>query len=271
MQLPYAKKSLGQHWLTDESALSSIADAADISSTDVVLEIGPGVGTLTKLLVKRAHQVVAVEFDEALAAKLPKLMKAPNLEVVKCDILSYDLTTLPAGYKVVANIPYYLTSKLIRVLSESVNPPQCAVLLVQKEVAQRVAAAPGSLSLLAVTAQYYWQVSLGAQVPAKMFTPPPKVDSQVLIMHKRAEPLFEDINAQDYFHLVRAGFSARRKTLSNSLSAGLHITKPEADDLLIRAGIKPTTRAQALSLEQWNNLYQVVELMKTLDVLTLNK
>ena len=159
-----------------------MCESVGLGSEDVVLEIGPGVGTLTELLVQRAKQVIAVEFDEKLASDLPKIRPETNLKVVQQDILSFNLTTLPADYKVVANIPYYLTSNLIRVLSESSNPPSKVALLVQKEVARRVVARPGAMSLLSVTAQYYWEASTGMVVPAKLFTPPPKVDSQILIL-----------------------------------------------------------------------------------------
>ncbi|CAN5408319.1 16S rRNA (adenine(1518)-N(6)/adenine(1519)-N(6))-dimethyltransferaseRsmA [soil metagenome] len=250
------KKSLGQHWLHDKATLQAICDSAEVGPKDTVLEIGPGLGTLTKLLVAQAESVVAVEFDPILAANLGNHVSAGNLQVVHQDILSFDLTSLPAGYKVVANIPYYLTSNLVRVLSESSNPPSTAVLLIQKEVAERVCAKAGAMSILSVTAQYYWETSLGQLVPAELFTPPPKVDSQVLILHRHEWPLFEDVDAKQFFRLVKAGFSQKRKTLVNSLSAGLSISKEGAKILLDAANIPQNTRAQALSLEDWYNLYQ---------------
>lgn len=255
MNFPPPKKSLGQHWLHDAATLTAIADAADIQLHDTVMEIGPGLGTLTEVLVKKAEKVVAVEFDEQLATDLPGRVKADNLEVVQSDILRFDLTSLPADYKVVANIPYYLTSNLIRNLSESSNQPIVSVILVQKEVAQRVAAEPGSMSILSVTAQYYWEVSLGLEVPARLFTPPPKVDSQVLIMKRRAKPLFEDVDTEDFFRLVKAGFSQRRKTLLNSLSGGLQLSKEDVKLLLEKAAIDSSARPQTLSLEEWHLLY----------------
>jgi 16S rRNA (adenine1518-N6/adenine1519-N6)-dimethyltransferase len=159
------------------------------------------------------------------------------------------------GYKVVANIPYYLTSNLVRVLSESSNPPACAVLLVQKEVAERLAAKAGQMSILSVTAQYYWEVSLGRLVPAELFTPPPKVDSQIVIMLARPTPLFPDVDAKQFFRLVKAGFGERRKTLRNSLSGGLGIDKFQCEQLLQSAEIDSNLRAQNLTLEQWRKLY----------------
>lgn len=261
--LPHANKSLGQHWLTDFNSLSAMCDAVHVQDGDVVLEVGPGLGTLTELLVERADSVIAVEFDEKLAKELPRRVPDSNLEVVQQDILSFDLTSLPVNYKLVANIPYYLTSNLIRTLSDSSNPPISAAILIQKEVAERVAAKPGAMSLLSVTAQYYWQTSLGIVMPAHLFTPPPKVNSQILILNRRVKPLFPDIDARQFFRLVKAGFSNRRKTLHNSLSGGLQIGKPETQEILDTAGIKSTSRPQELSLEQWYSLYKVVSIRNT--------
>jgi len=254
MSEPFTKKSLGQHWLYDDNALEAMCDVADVSADDVVLEIGPGLGTLTKKLVDKAKRVVAIEFDDELAHDLPARVTADNLEVHHFDILSFDLTTLPKGYKVVANIPYYLTSKLLRTLCESTNPPSKIALLVQKEVAERVASSAGDMSLLSVSVQFYCDVSLGQVVPAKLFTPPPKVDSQILILNYRG-PKFTDVEADDFFRLVKAGFSERRKKLRSSLSGGLRITKEEADALLAKAGIDQNLRAQELNLEDWHKLY----------------
>lgn len=254
--LPYAKKSLGQHWLHDTASLEAMCDEADLTNDDVVLEIGPGPGTLTQLLTKRARHVIAVELDERLAVALLSTSQLANVEVVQSDILKYDLTTLPKGYKIIANIPYYLTSHLFRILSESSNPPVSATLLVQKEVAERVAASPGDMSLLSVTTQYFWEVRLGRTVSAKLFSPPPKVDSQILFLNHRNKPLFPEVEARKFFHLVKAGFANRRKTLLNSLGAGLQMSKLETAELLARATIDPNSRAQELSLEQWHKLYQ---------------
>ncbi len=252
---PAPKKSLGQHWLYDADSLSAMADAANIRPEDTVLEIGPGLGTLTEVLTKRAKQVIAVEFDEKLATSLPQKVKATNLKVVIQDILGFDFTALPTGYKLAANIPYYLTSNLIRVISETPNPPTMAALLVQKEVAERVTAGPGQMSILSVTAQFYWEVSLGREVPAHLFTPPPKVDSQILILKRRTKTLFDDVDTKELFRLVKAGFSQRRKTLLNSLSAGLGLDKDAIKIICQSISIDPSRRAQTLSLEEWHNLY----------------
>jgi 16S rRNA (adenine1518-N6/adenine1519-N6)-dimethyltransferase len=252
---PIPRKSLGQHWLHDDASLDAMLEAVDIGPDDTILEIGPGLGTLTKKLVAAAKQVIAVEFDSVLALSLPQRMSVNNLQVVEQDILRFDYTSLPAGYKLVANIPYYLTSNLIRTLSETSNPPSQAAILVQKEVAERVAAPAGAMSLLSITAQFYWDVSLGRVVKAELFTPPPKVDSQILILQRRAEQLFADVNPKQFFRLAKAGFGERRKTLRNSLSGGLHLEKAETEALLAKAGLDPGLRAQTLTLKQWHDMY----------------
>jgi 16S rRNA (adenine1518-N6/adenine1519-N6)-dimethyltransferase len=262
MSNPIPKKSLGQHWLSDVEALQAMCEAVAVSDTDTILEIGPGLGTLTKQLLTGAKVVIAVEFDPILAANLKSRIISEDgpldseLTVVHEDILSFDFAGVPHPYKVVANIPYYLTSNLIRVLSESTNPPTDAAILIQKEVAERVCAKPGQMSILSVTAQYYWEVSLGRVVEAALFTPPPKVDSQILIMKYRPRPLFENVDSKKFFRLVKAGFGQKRKTLENSLAGGLAVNKSEARQLLESAGIATTARAQTLSLEDWFRLYQ---------------
>lgn len=246
-------KALGQHWLHDRAMLSEIADGANLTKDDTVLEIGPGLGTLTGILAKLAGHVVAVEFDAALAHDLPKRVQATNIKVVHGDILGFDLTALPAGYKVVANVPYYITSKIVRLLLESSNPPSSVVLLVQKEVAERLAAGPGDMSVLAISAQFYADVVVGTVVPAALFTPPPKVDSQIVIMKYRG-PRFADISPDDFFAVVKAGFSERRKKLRSALAGGLRLQKQDVDALLHNASISPHARAQELSLDDWHRL-----------------
>lgn len=255
------KKSLGQHWLHDQLVLDDIAGCAEINAHDTVLEIGPGLGTLTSVLTKQAQKVIAVEFDHTLAVYLPTRVSATNLEIIESDILQFDFTKLPPDYKVVANIPYYLTSNLIRVLSESSNPPQTAVLLIQKEVAERIASDPGDMSILSVTAQYFWHVSLGNIVPARLFTPPPKVDSQILILHRRDQPLFQDVDSKQFFRVVKAGFSQKRKTILNSLSGGLSLTKDVVRAACETAGVDPIRRAQSLTLEEWYALYMALDVI----------
>ena len=248
------KKSLGQHWLRDRDVLQGIADAADISSTDTVLEIGPGLGTLTSELLRQAGAVIAVELDSDLARKLPGQFPGKNLEVVNQDILTFDLTQLPAGYVVVANVPYYITSKIIEKLLTSANRPRTIVLLIQKEVAERLAAEPGDMSILAISAQVYATVELGDLVPAEFFTPPPKVDSQVVILHTRPQPLITPRQEAAFFRLVKAGFSAKRKKLRSSLAGGLHLEKPAVEATLKQVGISPDARAEDLSITDWQRL-----------------
>lgn len=252
------KKELGQHWLRDRDVLAHIADLAEITETDTVLEIGPGLGTLTSELLRRAGNVLAVEFDADLARKLPGQFPGKNLQVVNQDILSFDVSQLPAGYKVAANVPYYITSKIVQLLMTATNKPSIAVLLVQKEVAERLAAKPGDMSILAVSAQLYADVYLGDVVPAALFTPPPKVDSQVVVLKTRTQPLVTDVTEKEYFRVVKAGFSAKRKKLRSSLSGGLGISKSDAETLLERAGIAPDLRAEDLTLEQWHVLAKVM-------------
>lgn len=252
-----AKKALGQHWLTDEPTLVAICEAANLGQGDTVLEIGPGLGGLTRQLVLRAGQVIAVELDNSLAAKLSRTVKADNLEIIQSDILKFDLSRLPLGYKVVANIPYYLTSNLIRLLAESANPPLEMTLLVQQEVAERIAAGAGQMSLLAVSVQLYYRPKLGPVVAASLFKPPPKVDSQVIILKRRTQPLFKDLDSKLYFRIVKAGFAGKRKKLRGSLAAGLGISKDQADQLLQKAKIDGNLRAQNLSLKDWHKLYKV--------------
>lgn len=251
-------KSLGQHWLKDRDVLAHIADCAELSREDTVLEIGPGLGTLTSELLKRSKNVVAVEFDEELARKLPAQFPGTNLEVITSDILSFDLSSLPKDYAVVANVPYYITSKIVQLLMTAGNKPRTAVLLVQKEVAERLAARPGRMSILAVSAQLFAEVTLGDEVPARFFTPPPKVDSQVVILKTRTSPFLTDVAESDFFRVVKAGFSSKRKKLRSSLSGGLGIDKTQSELLLGRAGISPDSRAEALDLDAWVRLTRVI-------------
>ena len=275
---PKTKKSLGQHWLSDDASLEAMLEAAEVSTEDTVLEIGPGPGTLTAKLVERAKQVIAVEFDPDLVRDLPARLKSTpqhnlckdvprkdrkggvisNLQVVEADILKFDLTSLTPGYKVAANIPYYLTSNLLRILCESPNPFSVAALLLQKEVAERVCAKPGGMSILSVSVQFYCEASLGPLVPACLFTPPPKVDSQILKLVYRSEPLYPDVDRKKFFRIVKAGFAQRRKIILNTLSAGLHLGREETAAILEAADVPPSARAQNLSLDDWHTLYETI-------------
>ncbi|MBW3569267.1 16S rRNA (adenine(1518)-N(6)/adenine(1519)-N(6))-dimethyltransferase RsmA [Candidatus Parcubacteria bacterium] len=261
------KKSLGQHWLHDSNILDEIVKTAKLSPTDHVLEVGPGTGSLTQKLLATGVILIAIEKDNQLAASLISRISRisrvqpwkQNLTVVNQDILEFDLNNLPPKYKVVANIPYYLTSNLIRQFSESKNPPASITLLVQKEVAQRLCAQPGQMSLLSVSAQAYYQVSLGLVVRAAKFTPPPKVDSQIVYMTRRLAPAFGEVNPRSFFRVVKSGFSARRKTLLNSLSGGLGMPKDRTMEILQTCQINPAARPQDLTLYQWKELSKVLE------------
>lgn len=247
-------KSLGQHWLKDREILSAIADAAELSAKDTVLEVGPGLGTLTSELLRQAGRVVAVEFDDELARKLPGQFPGKSLEVFSEDILQFDLSTLPTGYKVVANVPYYITSKIIEKLMTADNKPSVVVILVQKEVAERVAAQPGDMSILAISAQVFAEAKLGVAVPRRYFTPPPKVNSQVVVLTTRASPLVTAAGEKLFFQVVKAGFRAKRKMLRSSISAGLALSKPAAEELLQSVAIDPNKRAEDLAIDDWLRL-----------------
>lgn len=255
------KKSLGQHWLHDKNILHQIVVAADVSSGDQILEIGPGLGTLTDELLATGASVTALEFDPQLASNLALKYKVANndedssqIKIVEGDIRKFDFSSLGSGYKIVANIPYYLTSHLVRQLCETPNKPARAVLLVQKEVAERICAKPGKMSILSVFAQSYFGCSLGVEVPAKFFTPPPKVDSQVVCLSSLVEAKVSEELSKKFIRVVKAGFSEKRKTLSNSLSGGLGIDKQVANLLLLKSGIDSTRRAQTLSINEWLKL-----------------
>ena len=248
------KKSLGQHWLKDPEILADIAEAAELTGDDVVLEIGPGLGTLTSRLLARANSVTAVEFDADLARKLPGQFPGKKLTVVSQDILQFDLNQLPKNYKVVANVPYYITSKIVEKLMTAENKPSIAVLLVQKEVAERIAAEAGNMSILSVSVQIFAEAELDIEVPRQFFTPPPKVDSQVVILRTRNNPLITPEDQRDFFRIVKAGFSAKRKKLRSSLSGGLGIDKSAVEELLKNAGISPDARAEDLAIEDWKRL-----------------
>ncbi len=257
------KKSLGQNFLVDEAALARITAAADLTAADTVLEIGPGLGSLTRHLAAAARRVVAVELDEAMLPALRHTLQSyANVEIVHSDILKYALTAsqsgLPPGYKVVANIPYYITSALVRHLLEADVRPSLIVLTVQREVADRICASPGDMSLLAVSVQFYCAPRLVARIPAGAFYPPPEVDSAVLKLDVFTQPAVAVADTEHFFQVVRAGFSQKRKQLRNSVSAGLRLESRYVDELLMRAGIDPKRRAETLTLEEWGALAKVV-------------
>ena len=261
-------KSLGQHWLRDREILDAIAFSAEIEDGDFVLEIGPGLGTLTSSLLKFAGKngrVLSVEFDENLAKKLPAQFPGKNLEIINADFLDFNLSELPKNYKVAANVPYYITSKIVEKLLTSENKPSVAALLVQKEVAERMAAKASELSILAIASQIYAEVSLDILVPREFFTPPPKVDSQVVVLKSREQNLIEifnsknncEVSEREFFRIVKAGFAAKRKKIDKSLSANLAISKERTAEILEKCEISPDLRAQDLNIEEWLKISKV--------------
>jgi len=249
-----SKNPLSQHWLREERTLRRIVEAAELTSADTVLEIGPGTGALTAYLSDRAGQVIAVEADGRLAGQLSQQVGADNVKVMHEDILELDFTSLPESYKVVANIPYHITSRLLRLLCQGGHAPTVAVLLVQKELAQRVVAEPGDMSLLSFSVQYFAHPRLLDTVSRELFDPVPDVDSAILYLTSRQESPFP-ADTHRLFRLVKAGFSQRRKKLANALSGGLGIHKSQAIAILEAADIAPDARAQELSLAKWQALY----------------
>jgi len=257
-----AHKGLGQNFLQDPLALEKIVSTAEIQPTDTVLEIGPGLGSLTRYLAVSAKEVVAVELDENLLPPLKAVLSSyQNIRLIHGDILklSPNSLNLEHDYIVVANIPYYITSAVIRHLLESESKPRRIVLTVQKEVAQRICAEPGDMSLLALSVQVYGQPRIATNIPANAFFPAPKVDSAVLVVDIYPSPLIEDDLLETFFKLIKAGFSQKRKTLRNSLSSGLHISPIKAAELLTQVNIDPQRRAETLSIEEWQTLSEIVK------------
>lgn len=259
------KKSKGQHWLSDTNVLEAMCNFAELKATDQVFEVGPGTGELTDRLIKHKARVIALEYDPDLMPVLVERFKnidSGQLLLKEGDVRTYDFTNISrSDYKIISNIPYYLTANLLRRLTDDIaNKPSIVVLLVQKEVAERVAAKPGAMSVIAVATQFYYSVSLGPVVKAELFTPPPKVDSQVLIMKYRSKPLYPAIDTSIFFRIVKAGFSQRRKTLLNTLSSGLRLPRNEIETILLKTQIQPQTRAQSLSLDNWAELYHTIAL-----------
>jgi 16S rRNA (adenine1518-N6/adenine1519-N6)-dimethyltransferase len=252
--------SLGQNFLQDNLTLQEIVRVADILPSDDVLEIGPGLGNLTRYLALAAHHVTAVELDRDLFPLLEAVV-APyrNVTLVQADILNVNPTALmdQPGYLVVANIPYYITSAVLRHLLESSGRPRRLVLTMQEQVARRICAVPGKMSLLALSVQVYGNPEIVAYIPAEAFFPAPKVDSAVLRVEILPEPLISIALLDTFFTLIKAGFSQKRKTLRNSLSGGLGIAPAEAEKMLAAAGIDPIRRAETLSLGEWGILCKV--------------
>lgn len=243
------RKSLGQHWLKDRDILLDISNFAAADGVDTVVEIGPGLGTLTSTLFKNFDKVVAIELDNRLAENLPKSFPGKNLVVHNQDILSLDLNTLdlPKNYVVAGNIPYYITSPIIQKFLHADHPPAKIVLLIQEEVAERLAAEAGDYSVLGLSAQIYAKVTLGPVVGREFFTPPPKVDSQVVIL----EPLKEPLASESTMALIKLGFIAPRKKLISNLTVGTHLPKEKLRDIFASQHLDENLRPADLSISDW--------------------
>ncbi len=255
-------KSLGQNFLADEGALAMGAAAAVAGPDETVLEIGPGLGSLTRHLAVAARRVVAVELDEGLLPALREVLRPhPNVEVVHGDILNLSPRALglPPGYKVAANIPYYITSAVIRHLLEAEARPGRIVLTVQREVAERICAQPGEMSLLAVSVQFYSVPRILARIPAGAFYPRPNVESAVVRLDVLLHWAVDVGDSETFFRVVKAGFSQKRKQLRNALSGGLHLSGDQVGAWLARAGVDPRRRAETLALEEWGALCKTLE------------
>jgi len=248
------KKSLGQNFLKDEKVLERIIQSADLESDDFVIEVGPGEGVLTEKLTEKAANVLAIEIDQNLVPKLKEKFKEnEKIEIINDDILKINLEELTRDkkYKVVANIPYYITSKIIRLFLESENPPTEMILMTQKEVAERIVAKPGKMSLLAVSVQYYATAKIIFEVSRNSFFPVPEVDSAVI---KISDIKNDGEDSKKFFQVVKAGFSAKRKTLINNLSNGLHLEKDFVEEKIKTVPLSKTVRAQELSISDWKKL-----------------
>lgn len=254
------KKNLGQNFLKNSEIAKKITLSANIDKDDVILEIGPGTGILTDELVKMGAQVFAIEKDYNLITNLQKLYKnAKNIKIVHQDALWFDISTFK-NYKVVANIPYNITSPVIRKFIEADIKPELMVIMVQKEVAERITAKPGSSErgLLTLIVEFYADAEILFEVSRKEFYPVPKVDSAVIKLKVKSEKL-KEVEPQFFFKIIKAGFSSKRRQIHNSLSATLRLDKDIVLKILSKAKIEPTLRAEDLTLEQWMKLTQIMK------------
>jgi 16S rRNA (adenine1518-N6/adenine1519-N6)-dimethyltransferase len=244
------KKSLGQHWLKDRPTLENIAALARPTKPSTCLEIGPGLGTLTSSLFKHFNEIIAVEYDETLANNLPKSFPGKDLKVIHADILDFDLSKLPTDYVAVGNIPYYITSLIIMKLLTSKNRPSRIVLLVQKEVAERIAATAGRHTIISLSTQNYASVQLGSIVKKNLFTPPPKVDSQIIILTPH-----HPITSEKVIQFIKRGFSSPRKKLYRNLMATGY-PRVKIEQVFEKQGISIDSRPADLSLDTWEKLFE---------------
>ncbi len=252
------RKALGQHFLVGQGAVATIMKAAEINLLDTVVEVGPGLGIVTAELVQHSKRVIAVELDRDLTMALERELGASGLEVVCADAREVDVFQLTDGmpYKLVANLPYYAASPILRRFLESSHPPVRAVVMVQREVARNMVAQPGAMSLVSVGVQVYGRPSIVDYVPPSAFYPQPKVTSAIVRIEVYPEPVVAVDDQEAFFKVVRAGFSAPRKQLRNALARGLGIHPNDAVALLETAGVDPRRRAESLGLEEWDALYR---------------
>jgi 16S rRNA (adenine1518-N6/adenine1519-N6)-dimethyltransferase len=252
-------KRLGQNFLIDEVSLQNIVEFAQISEKDTVLEIGSGLGSLTRHLASKAKLVITVEIDHRLIKPLViSLTPYPNTQIIHEDILTVQLDQIidDEDYLVVANIPYYITSSLIRHIMEASLPPERIILTVQEEVAERICASSGNMSLLALSVQIYGTPRIKARIPSSAFFPQPKVDSAVIRIDFFSSPRIQSHLIDDFFRLSKAGFSQKRKTLRNSISGGMNLPPDATANLLSSANINPSRRAETLSIDEWIKLVE---------------
>lgn len=248
-----SSRGLGQNFLIHSLTLKKVIETAELNSNDTILEIGPGLGTLTQELARVAKKVIAIEKDWAMVKMLQETLKGnKNVEVIQGDILLTTNYSLPTQYKIVANIPYYLTSPLIRKFLESENPPKCMVLMVQKEVAQRICATPPNMSILSASVQFYANAEIISYVTKDKFWPSPKVDSAIIKITPFERP--GKISPEKFFRVVKAGFSHPRKQLVNNLSVALKKEREEVVVWLSKNNIGQKQRAETLSIQDWINL-----------------
>jgi 16S rRNA (adenine1518-N6/adenine1519-N6)-dimethyltransferase len=253
-----ANKALGQHFLVDPRLLDRIADAGELSGDETVVEVGAGLGALTERLAARAGRVLAIELDADLVAYLEgRFAATANVTIVRADVLALDLQALvgDASYDAFGNLPYNIGTAILRRLLESARPPRRLTVMLQREVADAIVAGPGDMSLLSVSVQVYARARRLFRVAPSAFYPPPKVDSTVLRIEPLTLPPIGPAEREAFFAVVRAGFSAPRKQLRNTLAQGLGWPAERAAALLAAAGINPTLRPQTLALEQWLALH----------------
>jgi len=252
----YPDKHKSQNFLISEKVYEKILTAAEVTAEDVVLEIGPGLGFLTTRLLDTVKKVIAIEYDEKLKALLNTIASSyPHLELHWQNVLDFDERNLPTGYKIVANIPYHLTGKILSKFITSANKPSRLVLMLQREVAERICARAGNHSLLSLSIQYYGQPKIIARVPSSKFYPRPKVDSAIILIDHLQQ--VDEMQEKKFWHLARIGFSSKRKTLVHNLSAGLHKEKDELKTLFNSVNLNPLARAQELEISDWLKLVEV--------------